>query len=175
MTEAAFTYVNQYGAVGSYASNDFSETYFQIRRYMLLRYTNWIISDADFENHITAIPPSWVTYHCSSGGNDGPKYVFVDFNTTFAQPTAVTWKSILGPARSEATLEVFAVRSGHYGETSDAYLKIIREFAIRAAELAGQSIEPYDDVQFVYSDCIGRGQWERSQAREAKESNREME
>jgi hypothetical protein len=53
MTEAAFTYVNQHGAIGSYASNDISEKYFQIRRYMLLRYTNWIISDIDFENHIT--------------------------------------------------------------------------------------------------------------------------
>jgi hypothetical protein len=78
----------------------------------------------------------------------------------------MTWKSILGPAKSEATLEVFAVRGRHYAETSDAYLEIIREFANRAAELAregGNSIgagQKIDDVQFVYGSCTGRGQWE---------------
>jgi hypothetical protein len=183
MTEAAFTYVKR-GATLSYASDDISEKYFPIRRYMLLRYINWTISDVDFENHLTAVLPPWATYHFKNhDGNDGLrlKYVFVDFKTTYAQPTTTTtttnWKSILGPAKSEGILEVFAVRGAHYSETSDAYLEIIREFANRAAELAreggnsietGQKIEPYDDVQFVYSGCTSRGQWERYKAREGQ-------
>jgi len=38
--EAAFTYTNEYGNTESYA-NDNGDTNAVIKRYMLLRYTNW--------------------------------------------------------------------------------------------------------------------------------------
>ena len=66
-------------------------------------------------------------------------YVFVDYKTTsvhLSGPSSVAWQSIFSPAKSEAKLEVFAVRGGYYGETSDTYLEVCREFAKRAAELA---------------------------------------
>ena len=167
--EAAFTYVNQYGTVVSYA-DEIGEKRSVIKRYMLLRYKNWIISDVDFVNHITAVLPAWATYHFKNNDGLGPKYVFVDFLTASVHldgASTMNWKSIIRPTKSEAILEVFVVRGGVYGET---LLEVFREFVSRAAESTkeggiktGHRIEPYDDIQSYRSTCTGREQWERLQ------------
>jgi hypothetical protein len=168
--EPAFTYKNEYGTVGSYAM-EVGERRDGIKRYMLLQYTNWIISDVDFENHIRTVLPPWATYFWKQDGTSGlgPKYVvFVDFKTTNVSIICLTWNSMFGPAKSKANLEVFAVRGRYFGESSKEYLEIFREFVNRAAGLAreisnspdtGQSIEPYDNVQGGTSRGVSRGQW----------------